>query len=300
MNYKIRERRKAVFGYVNINQPEIRFKDFYRFRSYYCGMCRELKHRHGLFGRLSLGYDMTFLIVLLSGLYDCDTELESFRCFLHPLKKRNSRINQFTSYAADMNLLLTYFKCADDWDDEKKLTSRIYGKLIKRKAKKVMETYPEKAEIIERNLREQQQYEKTGEMDIDTVSGYFGRVLEEVFDYKKDIWSPYLRKLGFFLGKYVYIMDAYDDVVEDLENGCYNPLSLMYNKEGFDEKVRDMLGMMIAQTADAFEMLPIDENIEILRNIIYSGVWKRYEIIGIKRNSQQQDCSRCGTGQADE
>jgi len=276
-----------VFGYVNINQPEIRFKDFYRFRSYYCGMCRELKHRHGLFGRLSLSYDMTFLIVLLSGLYDCDTELESFRCFLHPLKKRNSRINQFTSYAADMNLLLTYFKCADDWDDEKKLTSRIYGKLIKRKAKKVMEIYPEKAEIIERNLREQQQYEKTGEMDIDTVSGYFGRVLEEIFDYKNDLWSPYLRKLGFFLGKYVYIMDAYDDVVEDLENGCYNPLSLMYNKEGFDEKVRDMLGMMIAQTADAFEMLPIDENIEILRNIIYSGVWIRYEIVKKKRSERK-------------
>ncbi len=288
-----------MFGYVNINQPEIRFKDFYRFRSYYCGMCRELKHRHGLFGRISLTYDMTFLIVLLSGLYDCDTKLESFRCFLHPLKKRNSRINEFSSYAADMNLLLTYYKCADDWDDEKKLTSKIYGKLIARKARKVMEAYPEKAEIIAKNLKEQLEYEKTGEMDIDTVSGYFGRVLEEIFDYRQDIWSPYLRRLGFFLGKYVYIMDAYDDIQEDLEKGCYNPLSEMYNKDGFDEKVKDILAMMISETARAFEMLPVDENIEILRNIIYSGVWKRYEIIGIKSNGDQPGCSKCSAAESD-
>ncbi|MBR5228391.1 MAG: hypothetical protein IKV96_00980, partial [Firmicutes bacterium] len=146
---------------------------------------------------------------------------------------------------------------------------------------------------------EQLEYEKTGQKDIDTVSGYFGRVLEEVFDYKNDIWSPYLRRLGFFLGKFVYIMDAYDDIVDDLEKGCYNPLSEMYNKDGFDEKVKDILGMMIAETARAFEMLPVDENIEILRNIIYSGVWKRYEIIGIKRNGDQSGCSKCKEADAD-
>ncbi len=282
-----------MFGYVNINQPEIRFKDFYRFRSFYCGMCRELQHRHGIFGRLSLGYDMTFLIVLLSGLYDCETTLESFRCIVHPLKKRNSRINEFTTYAADMNLLLAYFKCLDDWEDEKKLTSRIYSMLISRKAKGVINKYPEKALKIEGYLKEQLQYEKSGEKDLDTVSGFFGHVLEEVFDYKSDLWSPYLRKIGFFLGKFVYIMDAYDDIQEDIEKGNYNPLIELYNKEDFDEKVKNILAMMISESADAFEMLPVDDNIEILRNIIYSGVWKKYEIIGIKRNGNQQDCSKC-------
>ena len=172
--------------------------------------------------------------------------------------------------------------------------------ITRRKVKKIIKMYPEKAAVIEKNLREQLKYEKTGQKDIDTVSGYFGHVLEEVFDYKRDIWSPYLRKLGFFLGKFVYIMDAYDDIVEDLEKGCYNPLSEMYNIEGFDEKVKDMLGMMIAPAAEAFEMLPVDENIEILRNIIYSGVWKRYEIIGIKRNGQQPGCSSCSKMQIDQ
>ena len=49
--------------------------------------------------------------------------------------------------------------------------------------------------------------------------------MEELFVLKQDRWEPYLRKFGFFLGKFIYIMDAYDDLEKDLKNGSYNPLN---------------------------------------------------------------------------
>lgn len=55
-----------MFGYVVLNKPEIKFKDFDMYRSFYCGLCRELRERYGISGQITLSYDMTFVILLLS------------------------------------------------------------------------------------------------------------------------------------------------------------------------------------------------------------------------------------------
>lgn len=281
-----------MFGYITINKPEIRFKDFYRFRSYYCGLCSELKRRHGNAARMSLGYDMTFLIILLSGLYDTETEADAFRCIAHPFRKRARRVNEFTKYAADMNILLTYYKCMDDWNDEKKFTRLLYAALIKRKAKKTAAVYNHKSEILKEELKRQSALEAAGCRDIDEISGCFGNIMAELFAYKKDIWEPHLRRMGFFLGKYIYLLDAYDDVFEDEENKCYNPFVDVCHDSDFDERAERILRMMISESASAFEMLPVDDNMEILRNVIYSGVWRSFEIIRMKR-SGCEECAQC-------
>ena len=109
-----------MFGYVVMNKPEIKFKDFDMYRSFYCGLCRELKERYGLSGQITLTYDMTFVILLLSGLYEPPTKKGSTRCIVHPVRRQPVRKNAITEYAADMNIFLTYYKCKDDWNDEKK------------------------------------------------------------------------------------------------------------------------------------------------------------------------------------
>jgi hypothetical protein len=272
-----------MFGYITINKPEIRFKDFYRFRSYYCGLCCQLKREYGNSGRAALGYDMTFLVVLLSGLYDTETSAERFRCIAHPFSKRVRRINEFTQYAADMNLLLTYHKCMDDWHDEKRFTRRIYAAVISSKVRRVEKKWHDKSQIIKENLDRQSVLEKENCSDMDAVSGCFGNIMSEIFAYKDDVWTEYLREMGFFLGKYIYLLDAYDDVFDDREKQCYNPFISICDEKDFDDRAEKILKMMISESADAFEMLPVDENMEILRNIIYSGVWRSFEIIRIKR-----------------
>ena len=109
-----------MFGYVVMNRPEIKFKDYDLYRSFYCGLCRELRERYGISGQITLTYDMTFVILLLSGLYEPPTKKGTSRCMVHPVRKQPVRKNKVTEYAADMNVFLAYYKCVDDWKDEKK------------------------------------------------------------------------------------------------------------------------------------------------------------------------------------
>ena len=107
-----------MFGYIAINKAEMKFKDYDMYHSYYCGLCKCLKECYGRKGPMTLSYDMTFLIVLLTGLYEPDTVTETVNCIAHPLEKHMARTNVFTEYAAAMNLVLSYYKAIDDWQDE--------------------------------------------------------------------------------------------------------------------------------------------------------------------------------------
>ena len=272
-----------MFGYVVMNKPEIRFKDFDLYRSFYCGLCRELREKYGISGQITLTYDMTFVVVLLSALYEPPTQKGTTRCVIHPVCRQPVRKNAATEYGADMNVLLTYYKCMDDWEDEKKFAALGYGKILQRKNNRLSRRYPEKAEKIRKLLEKLSQMEKAGETDIDKMSGCFGRIMEEIFAWKKDVWEGSLRRMGFYLGKFIYILDAYDDVEKDVKNGNYNPFAEKYIMKGFDEQVRQLLVMMMAQTCREFEKLPIIKYTDILRNILYSGVWCRFEAIARKR-----------------
>ena len=272
-----------MFGYVVMNKPEIRFKDFDLYRSFYCGLCRELREKYGISGQITLTYDMTFVVVLLSALYEPPTQKGTTRCVIHPVCRQPVRKNAATVYGADMNVLLTYYKCMDDWEDEKKFAALGYGKILQRKNNRLSYRYPEKAEKIRKLLEKLSQMEKAGETDIDKMSGCFGRIMEEIFAWKTDVWEGSLRRMGFYLGKFIYILDAYDDVEKDVKNGNYNPFAEKYIMKGFDEQVRQLLIMMMAQTCREFEKLPIIKYTDILRNILYSGVWCRFEMIARKR-----------------
>ena len=263
-----------MFGYVVMNKPEIRFKDFDLYRSFYCGLCRELREKYGISGQITLTYDMTFVVVLLSALYEPPTQKGTTRCVIHPVCRQPVRKNAATEYGADMNVLLTYYKCMDDWEDEKKFAALGYGKILQRKNNRLSRRYPEKAEKIRKLLEKLSQMEKAGETDIDKMSGCFGQIMEEIFAWKKDVWEDSLRRMGFYLGKFIYILDAYDDVEKDVKNGNYNPFAEKYIMKGFDEQVRQLLIMMMAQTCREFEKLPI---------IKYTGVWCRFETIARKR-----------------
>ena len=108
-----------MFGYIAINKAEMKFRDFDIYHAYYCGLCKDLKERYGRSGQITLSYDMTFLIILLSGLYEPPAEDSIRNCVAHPFQKHPARTNEITQYAADMNIVLSYYKCLDDWTDER-------------------------------------------------------------------------------------------------------------------------------------------------------------------------------------
>ena len=277
-----------MFGYIIINKEEMKFKEFDIYHSYYCGLCKVLKDKYGVAGQLSLSYDMTFILMLLTDLYEPETVEKECRCVAHPFEKHMTRTNLYTEYVADMNVLFTAYKCQDDWEDEKKVLKLIYGRILDGKNKKWKELYRQKVDKINLLMHNFSEAEKQGEMDIDTMAGMFGEIMAQVVVCKEDEWSDILRKFGFFLGKFIYLLDAYEDVEEDIRKGTYNPLKNLYKDPDFEEKCRTILTMMMSECCREFEKLPLVNNVDILRNILYSGVWCKYEIVRNERLQRQE------------
>ena len=285
-----------MFGYIGVNKPELKIKDFERYREYYCGLCHSLGNHHGLLGQISLSYDATFAAVLLSALYEPVTYRMQSGCVLHPVGKKKYLSNQFIDYVSDMNVLLTYYKCQDDWNDEKNLVKLGYGATLKRQAKQVETRYPGKAAAIRLALNTIYELEKAGNTNIDKLSNAFGDIMAEILDVSSkdldardknrcgDMWKGELRTLGFNLGKFIYIMDAFDDVEKDMKKDSFNPFVDKYKAcledelamREFETYVEKLLMMCASDMAKSYERLPIVHETAILRNIIYSGIWMKF------------------------
>ncbi|MBQ3078775.1 MAG: hypothetical protein IJC48_02080 [Clostridia bacterium] len=265
-----------MFGYVTVNTEELTTEQTARFKEVYCGVCTCLKGISGHTGRLALSYDCTFLALLLNALYEPEEIAGEARCITHPVRKRKYSVSEMTEYAADMNLLLFYLSALDGWEDEGKCVKYALSKLYQKNAEKVSLKYPHKTQVIQKELKRLHEIEKERVSDIDAPASCFGRLLSEVFVWREDEWAHILRDMGYALGRYIYIMDAWDDLKKDEKASAYNPLSSIRCEEDYEERVHSILMMEIAECAMAFEKLPIVQDAEILRNILYSGVWMKY------------------------
>ena len=274
-----------MFGYVVAHKPELKMKEFYKYKAYYCGLCKVLREKYGFLGQVTLTYDMTFLVVLLTSLYESETKQEEHRCVVHPAKKQKMLYNEITEYAADMNIILTYYKLLDDWKDESSKLGLVGLRLLHKSYQELEKKYPEKCKVIRKCLSLLEECEKRGEENIDITARYFGKLMGELFVYKNDVWEKTLRNMGFYLGKFIYIMDAFDDVEKDLQKDNYNALIPLYKEEDFEEKCAEMLNFILAECTSQFEKLPCVEDAEILRNILYAGVWDKFD----KKRKEKKD-----------
>ncbi|WP_412373132.1 DUF5685 family protein [Intestinibacter bartlettii] len=271
---------KTMFGYVRINKMDLTFREFDYYKGYYCGLCKYLKENHGEVSRLSLNYDITFLIVILTALYKLDSDITYERCIANPLKKKMRIVNEITEYAASMNILLSYYKLEDNLYDDNGIKDKLAYELYKGKLKKAYEKYPQKAEYIKQQLGNLRELEKQESKSIDKVSNTFGNLMGEIFVYKKDEYEQNLRNIGFNLGKYIYILDAYEDLEEDNKKGRYNPfMDYIDKKEELKNKVDRLISMSLGMATKNIEQLNLEFNKSIIDNIIYSGVYLRYKSI---------------------
>lgn len=288
-----------MFGYVNIDKAELKIREYYKYKGYYCGLCMKLKKSYSEFSRLTLNYDMTFLILLLNSLYEFEDKAVQKRCITHPFKKHVIIQNEATDYAAAMNVILSYHKSKDDWADDRDLKALTFSKIISRSYNKAASLYEEKEKLIKSSLDNIERLEKANTSDIDLISNEFGNLMAEIMVYRKDHWEKTLRKIGFFLGKYIYILDAYLDIEEDKKNNSYNPFLLMnldkkenevspktlLNKDeehnleqnlvdvtNIDDYAKEILILNLSFLSEEIDRLPLIKDKGIIDNIIYSGI----------------------------
>lgn len=271
-----------MFGYIMANQMELKVKEYRVYQSWYCGICRCLKKRYGQYARLVLSYDMTFVALLLQGLYEMEEKEETIWCPFHPFQKKQVTRNEICDYVADMNVLLAYHNWEDDWMDEHNIKSRASMVIMRRAYKKIAKRYQRQHKSILTYMQKLEKLEQDPERyNLDDAANLTGEMFQEILVWKEDMWSKSLRKIGYALGRFIYYMDAYDDLEEDRKLGNYNPFL-----DVSEETIEEILKMVMAQAADSFEYLPIIEYGEILRNILYSGVWIKY--CQIKQRHQEK------------
>lgn len=275
-----------MFGFVICNRAELSDEQMARYKSVYCGVCRALKVRFGEWERLGLSYDITFAALLLSALYEPEESGETFFCVGNPKERINSVSNEFISYAADMTVALMYHKCKDDWQDDRKLISGTYMKILEKSYQKVKEMYPRQCECIERNIAELTSIEKDEGGEPDDAINANGRMLSELFVYKDDFWSDRLRQFGYELGRFIYLMDAAVDYEKDIKKNSYNPLVKFGIKPTAAE---DILTTYIGNACLIFEEFPIVQDVHLLRNILYNGVWISYKKDVLKEKPMKKD-----------
>lgn len=283
-----------MFGYININQKIMTEEDRKAYQAYYCGLCRQLKTSCGAKGQMLLNYDMTFLVVLLTGLYELTNEASEITCALHPTKRKTVWINEATNYAADMNLILAYHNLIDDWKDDKAYSKKAFAKILDKDYARIMQKYPRQVATVEEYMKRTEEVERRGEKNLDAVAGLSGEMLGEVFCWREDEWARELRTLGFYMGKFIYLMDAYEDYDADLQKGSYNPLisQMKERDEDMDTFIRLLLTSMMSECAKSFERLPILLHADILRNVLYSGVWSKYEFLQLKKKKAEEKAKK--------
>ncbi len=277
-----------MLGVMTVRKDELKIREFDRYRGYYCGLCRAIGRRCGSACRMALSFEMTFLALLLTSLYEPETSEEKRRCLLHPVHKRLMLGNEAIDYCADLSALISYYDLRDGWDDERKPGSLAASELLKKAAQKAGEAWPRQKEAVEKYVAALHEIEKRGETNLDAAANLTGDMLAELYVMREDVYARDLRELGFYTGKFIYLCDCYEDIEHDIKKKNYNPLIARSTQESFVQDCERMLSDMMARAALAFERLPLLSDAEIMRNILYSGIWVRFEQATMRRKAKNE------------
>lgn len=264
-----------MFGYVNANWKELTEEQQQRYGAVYCGICRGIHRRSSSMARVTLRYDMAFLALLHMSLYEPEEAAGKNRCPLHVLRPKPWVENPCVDYAADMNVILAYYKALDDAQDEGKASARLLRDSLEPCQERIREEWPRQCGAIGQCLEELGRLEREDTPNPDLPASCFGRLMAELMVYREDQWAGELRSLGFSLGRFIYLADAMLDYDRDRRKKQYNPFLAM-GQEKDTQKWEEYLVLAMARCTESYEKLPLVQDKPLLDNILYSGVWVQY------------------------
>lgn len=267
-----------MFGYVRPLKTELRVRELEEYKAVYCGLCRTMGKRHGFLARFTLNYDFTFLAMVLA--YESQPcEMSQCRCPAHPFRKRKmcGRMPAL-DVAADESLILSYQKLRDDQDDcgfIRGLPARIAASLLKPAYRKAASARPEFDLQVTKCLEELHDLEAERCASMDRPADTFARILQAAApDTGDEARNRALRQMLYHVGRWIYLIDAWDDLEEDSKVGGYNPIDARY--EGKGKEHRQDIGITLLHSRNlavsAYELAKAERWDGILSNILYLGL----------------------------
>jgi len=290
-----------MFGYVTPYKMELKIKDYEMFKAYYCGLCISIKNNFSNLCRMSLNYDMTFLGILLDSLECSKHKYVVTKCIAHPMKKKPKVIdNKALDYAAFCNVALVYYKLLDDYNDDNSLNKKFISMYIKKFINKSEEDLSPVLVNIEENINKLSSLERAQDIiSIDELSDPFASLTAFIISYyyKNEDFYDNLYNLGYNLGRWIYIIDAYDDLKEDMEKHKFNAINKAFNTESLSyedlitqqvNRIEFNLLMSANTTVEALNRLPINKNKDLLFNILQLGLMNKIEIIKSRSDKKHE------------
>jgi len=287
-----------LFGYIKPLASELKVREFELYKSFYCGLCKTMGKKISKLSRITLSYDMVFLVLVRIALTKEKAENSHFRCKLKPTKKRNCiKSNNAMLYSSCVAAVLSYYKYKDNINDAKNILKRFFLKIffpprlffsrIKKKARKY---YPGLEAQITPSLSKLSELEKNNCKSIDQAASCFAELMQTVASFgletAEQIKSAEI--IGRHLGRWLYIIDALDDFDKDLKKREYNPFVEYYgdkkNMIADIEIIRDSLALSLSEISGEFSRLFKHDTEDscvnpIIFNIINLGLCDRQEKI---------------------
>lgn len=291
-----------MFGYIVPDKPELKIKEFDLFRAYYCGVCKAMGSSFGPLSRFALNYDLVFLGLFWASLNNKAPKLRREACIANPLKKKwIVKENEFLNFAADLNVMLTYYKLKDNWQDEHDPRSLAAQAVFYNGYKKAQSKNPDLDKRIAESIHQLTLLEKQKCSSMDAAAEPFANLMKQLlragYHGNDNAVARPVEWIGYNLGKWIYLIDAYDDIEKDAGSGSYNPLIYQYgytngeNIQMFKNKIREEVSFnlthSLGQIAGAVELLNVG-NKPIIDNILYLGLQKKTENILFKCKGKER------------
>lgn len=271
-----------MFGYVIPDKPNMFMKDYTLYRAFYCGICKSLSKHASQLMRFTTNYDITFINILYHAVCDVDVEISNEACILNPFKKRSIvKDDIYTQKILHFNTLLAHYKCLDDILDENSLSKKIIDKTILNKyVKKAKKEMPKVDEIISKGYQELNALEKANCDSLDKVCHPFANLMKQAIkEIFLDKYNDAIGEIIYALGKYVYLMDAIDDIDDDFKNNKFNVFLSNYkytDKETFLLEKKELLEFNLMNCYNTiikeFDAIKINKYEGVLTNILWYGI----------------------------
>ena len=275
-----------MFGYVRPYKTYMLVGEYDEYKAIYCTLCKNLGKHYNIFTRFALNYDLTFYALLSFDLNEACGKLEKGACTFNPLKKCNYISSKSETYhkAAALTVLMTYHKILDNIKDDsflKSLSSRILKIFIDRSAKKAKREFPFIAQTLEDMMNEQNLMEIEN-TSLDACCEPTAKALSLIFEDITPTQKPVLKEMGYFLGRWIYTMDAADDLKKDLKDNSFNPLKKYFNvntleideikQKEIDTTCNEILNNNVSRVISAFNLLELNRYRGIADNILSKGL----------------------------
>lgn len=263
-----------MFGYVRPYRPELKCKDYDLYQATYCGLCRCLRQRYGLFAPLLLNFDFTFLALLLWEPEGNFTPCRG-RCHANPLRKLPMCPDSpALEQAADESVILTWWKLRDSVQDEdfwRGLPARALSWGLRPAYKRAVRRCSEFDRTVRSCLEELSALEGDNCPSLDRTADTFARLLQSAAP-REGERGRVLSQLLYHLGRWIYLADAREDLEEDRQSGRYNPVSARYGPAGDDGALRLTMDLSLEQIGAAFQLGEFGCRRALLENIVYLGL----------------------------